>query len=1360
MKNYFLLLIVFLLFSYACIPFPWSRPTGAGDFISNVQSIPSNSSTCPGGIDLIINGVMYPCIGGAGSYPVEGSCPEGLTGIKLNSTLVCGVIGKILPAGNGTDDCEFGGVEFISNTVNTTLCRDNPLEQQEINNLYNISNYISSQINNINYQLNVTTSFISPGIICMFGGISYSFRLGSNYTVINNCFLPSFTNTPSLTFTSTPTSVSGDVTITTTDITSGYASALAGCSGNNCNFKQFRGDDPSKIDVYNDMTTVIVKSNINSNNLPCLNVSSYLFPDCPLAITQEDINTCLAGRTLPNLQNFTNLQQTLYTPSSSVLGKMNITGADGFDVIFEHSKPSFTRIWEVDVLNGNDNWEGSLYAPFKTIGKAFSLIGTFTWTQTQLVHLAFGTYVEGPLVWPPNTFLSSDTFNLRISIITPNITLRSDWATAGPRVEAGIEKISIITSAINIDFATIMGPRPPTSIAKFSFTNSEIHSPIVGKGAGVTDLFHFFLNDLEGSSVSINCANLHLENNNIESNLLITDNVCGATQLSWHVVKNYMDDAPNTTFSHSTSTTIGVDYISNGGDGGFLAVYSPTVGALIFKTFLLPLYRYIDPTVTVIMDVSLTSTAMADLDPTYWGAPLQNGFQMLNTVAGRAKTPTPSGLGTVQLIYSNTITNNYFNDLSSLTSALALSQSSGVISFNIITANLLFNLNNAFRGQSSISFAYLAGVFFDEVLPSITNIWWVDTVNGDDSYGTGAPNNKFKTIEHTFNVIGTFPATQIQQVMLIPGIYNENNIQWPPNTYVVGFGSREDRVVVTMPNNVELRSDWSSFANDVVEAGIENVEWTCSKFVLDFIGVMGGVGPSSNVKFNFYNAFIDAVYIITGRGETDHISWRETVVLLNIDPDCVSIYSRDSDFNGKVAITDNNCAGTNLVMELLYNKFGDSFSATRGGAATFAVQSMLNTYTLGAGTSFNGAITLTANGLPPDVVIDPSTTLTNLLGANSVVMHGLPTPYYTSTELPMTDIINTITPRAKSLVHSGVGSSPIFSTSTTTNTLNGFSGTTNQFTFTVGGGALTGSIPSDFRPPGVIYLASTTGITASGATQGTATALSATTLEHFVTTVAASTGVRLPTPAVAGAKYTIYNRGVNALNVYPAIGGAIDAGTVNAPVVIPVGTVIQVSSASGTQWFTSEAAIVGGGGIGVSYGLGRTTITALGVSAGFSNTAPLTITNPGAAVFTTIVPAGIGSLTYNASTLAAGSKICVIAKGIFASAPATTVTFRWRLDGITVYGPSNSVTPGAVTGVRFNFDTCLLILTDGVGGTALPVGEMEISTTQVASIPNTVVATTIDTTVAHTVAVEMAYSTFNAANTNRISSFYTTHVHT
>lgn len=1220
------------------------------------------------------------------------------------------------------------------------------------------------------YQLLVDTNIVAA-TFCQAGALSFVISsVGGGVPIISSSTntstnLRSFTDTTSLAWSSTLTTLSADVSITATDVTSGFASVLAGCTGANCNFRQFRGADPSLINVQQDSTTVYVTSNLKAQNLPYPNVSVILFPDCPTATTQGDINECLATRTIPSLSNFTNAAQILYTPSQPVLGQVNITAAVAFNTIFINSKPSFTRIWNVDANNGNDvTGDGSPLSPYKTVAKAFSMIGTFLWNQAQLVNVAFGAYLEGPLEWPPNTFLDTNSNTRGVMIIAYNVTLRADWAVAGPHVEGGIADATLFATTMNIDF-TMLGVRPPTSIARFSVYNALLDvASITVNGGGVTDLFHVVTSDVDGGLVSVNCANIHIENSIIESSLSLTDTACSATLLNWHLVFNYMEDGVNTTIAQSTSTVIQADFFLNGWDGGFLAVYGATPGALTLNTFTLPINYYIDATVTINRNLALESAIAAGLDPVYWGSVSRNALQMMLTLASRAKTLSSTGSGT-SLISSTTTTTNFLNSLTSLTSALTISSSLGNIYFDIITANLLFGLTNPFRGQSSISFAYLAGVEFDEVLPSVTNVWWVDPVNGDDTLGTGAPNNKFKTIEFTFSVIGTFPATQTQQVMLMPGIYAENSILWPPNTYVVGFGSREDRVTVSSPNNVELRSDWSTFANDLVEAGLENVDWTCSKFLLEFANVMGGAGPSSDANFNFYNAYIDAVYIITGRGETDHISWRETVVLLNIDPDCVSIYSRDSDFNGNFAITDNNCAGTNLVIDLLYNKFGATFSATRSAATTFAVASMLNTYTLGAGTSFNGALTLTANGLPPDVVIDPSATLTNILGAISVVMDGLPTPYYSSTTLAVTDIINTITPRAKSLVHSGVGATPIFSTTTTTDTLNGFSGTTNQFTVTPGGGTLTGSVPTDFRPPGIIYLSTATGISAAGATQGTATALSATVLEHVVSTVAAGTGVRLPTPATGGAKYTVYNRGLNALNVYPAVGGTIDAAAINMPVVIPAGATAQYTSVSTTQWFTSETVAVGGGGISATYGLGQTTLTALGVPsstvpASFSNTATLTITNPGAAVFTSIAPAGTGSLTFAANTLVAGSKICVSVKGVYASATATTLTYRWRLDGITVYGPSSSVTTGAVANVRLNVDTCLLILTAGAGGTALPVGEMEAGITQPLVIPNAVLATALDTTVAHTVDVQLAYSTLNAANTNRISSFYVTHIRT
>lgn len=69
-------------------------------------------------------------------------------------------------------------------------------------------------------------------------------------------------------------------------------------------------------------------------------------------------------------------------------------------------------------------------------------------------------------------------------------------------------------------------------------------------------------------------------------------------------------------------------------------------------------------------------------------------------------------------------------------------------------------------------------------------------------------------------------------------------------------------------------------------------------------------------------------------------------------------------------------------------------------------------------------------------------------------------------------------------------------------------------------------------------------IAAAGANQGAATGLNYTTYQR-VTTVAASTGVRLPA-AVAGARIVVFNaQGTNALNVYPATGEAINSLSAN-----------------------------------------------------------------------------------------------------------------------------------------------------------------------------------------------------------------------
>lgn len=81
-----------------------------------------------------------------------------------------------------------------------------------------------------------------------------------------------------------------------------------------------------------------------------------------------------------------------------------------------------------------------------------------------------------------------------------------------------------------------------------------------------------------------------------------------------------------------------------------------------------------------------------------------------------------------------------------------------------------------------------------------------------------------------------------------------------------------------------------------------------------------------------------------------------------------------------------------------------------------------------------------------------------------------------------------------------------------------------------------------------------TGLTATGATQGTAFLLIAET--SVFTTVAASTGARLPSPTDAiapgiGDSYAVFNNGANALLVYPPVGFAIGTAAANTALSVP-----------------------------------------------------------------------------------------------------------------------------------------------------------------------------------------------------------------
>jgi hypothetical protein len=95
-----------------------------------------------------------------------------------------------------------------------------------------------------------------------------------------------------------------------------------------------------------------------------------------------------------------------------------------------------------------------------------------------------------------------------------------------------------------------------------------------------------------------------------------------------------------------------------------------------------------------------------------------------------------------------------------------------------------------------------------------------------------------------------------------------------------------------------------------------------------------------------------------------------------------------------------------------------------------------------------------------------------------------------------------------------------------------------------------------------------TGITAAGSTQATATTL--TRPINVVSTVSASTGVILPV-VPAGARVIVMNTSGTALNVYPPSGAAVNSAATNVAYSQPAGARLEFISVSATQWYTMNA---------------------------------------------------------------------------------------------------------------------------------------------------------------------------------------------
>jgi hypothetical protein len=108
--------------------------------------------------------------------------------------------------------------------------------------------------------------------------------------------------------------------------------------------------------------------------------------------------------------------------------------------------------------------------------------------------------------------------------------------------------------------------------------------------------------------------------------------------------------------------------------------------------------------------------------------------------------------------------------------------------------------------------------------------------------------------------------------------------------------------------------------------------------------------------------------------------------------------------------------------------------------------------------------------------------------------------------------------------------------------------------------------PARISDPASTMVASVdTGIAAAGSSQATATAL--TSQISIVTSVAAGTGVVLPTPVVGEVLY-VSNQGGNNLLVYPPAGVAIDAHATNDPAMVARNAAVELIAVTGTQFNT------------------------------------------------------------------------------------------------------------------------------------------------------------------------------------------------
>ncbi len=96
---------------------------------------------------------------------------------------------------------------------------------------------------------------------------------------------------------------------------------------------------------------------------------------------------------------------------------------------------------------------------------------------------------------------------------------------------------------------------------------------------------------------------------------------------------------------------------------------------------------------------------------------------------------------------------------------------------------------------------------------------------------------------------------------------------------------------------------------------------------------------------------------------------------------------------------------------------------------------------------------------------------------------------------------------------------------------------------------------------------------------------------NVITTAAANpSGVTLPT-GTAGRRIVIVNKGANAIAVFPATGGTVDALSANTSISVPVAGVMIFNASSTTQWYSTNNLTFSSGEAVTSFSAGSTGLT-------------------------------------------------------------------------------------------------------------------------------------------------------------------------